>query len=144
MLKYGRFNRKLTVYSAALMYCGGLIYISIMQFTLGSYVDENNRTIKLLAYPTYSGFYDFQKSPVYEIVYAFQCVYGYVFDTVTAGACGLAVLFVTHVCGQIDVIISRINDLIVGKFSKSDSTINLRMIEIVNRHTRILRYTIEG
>ncbi|CAD1472685.1 unnamed protein product, partial [Heterotrigona itama] len=81
MLKYGKIGRKLTVYSAVFMYSGGIIYHTIMQYAIGSYVDEFNRTIKLLVYPTYSALYDVQKSPIYELVYVLQCMCGYVFDT---------------------------------------------------------------
>ncbi|XP_017759702.1 PREDICTED: odorant receptor 85b-like [Eufriesea mexicana] len=141
MLKYGKISRCLTMCSVVLIYSGGLMYISILQYTIGSYVDENNRTIKLLAYPTYNDLYDVRRSPIYEITYAFQCVCGYVFDTIAAGSCGLAALFITHACGQIDIIISRLNDLVVGKFSKHDSNANVRMTEIVKHHIRILRFS---
>ncbi|KAK1131490.1 hypothetical protein K0M31_017774 [Melipona bicolor] len=140
MLKYGKIGRKLTVYSVVFMYSGGIIYHTIMQYAIGSYVDEFNRTIKLLVYPTYSALYDVQKSPVYELVYVVQCMCGYVFDTVTAGACGLAALFATHVCGQIDVLMSRLDDLIDGKFSEENSSLNVRLVEIVQHHIRTLKY----
>ena len=140
MLKYGKIGRKLTVYSAVFMYSGGIIYHTFMQYAIGSYVDEFNRTIKLLVYPTYSALYDVQKSPVYELVYVLQCMCGYVFDTVTAGACGLAALFATHACGQIDVIISRLDDLIDGKFSEENSNLNGRLVEIVQHHIKTIKY----
>ncbi|XP_033301937.1 odorant receptor 13a-like [Bombus bifarius] len=141
MLKYGKIGRRLTVYSAVFMYSGGIIYHTVMQYAIGSYVDEFNSTIKLLVYPTYSGLYDVQKSPVYELVYVLQCICGYVFDTVTVGACGLAALFATHTCGQIDVIMSRLNDLIDGKFSKENSNTSVRLMEIVEHHIRTLKFS---
>ncbi|CAD1480730.1 unnamed protein product, partial [Heterotrigona itama] len=67
MLKYGKIGRKLTVYSVVFMYSGGMCYVTIMQYAFGSYVDEFNRTMKLLVYPTYSALYDVQKSPAHEI-----------------------------------------------------------------------------
>ena len=144
MLKYGKIGRRLTMYSAVFMYCGGLSYVTlyayVMQYAYESYVDEFNRTIKMLLYPTYSALYDVQKSPVHEIMYLLQCMCEYVSDSVTAGACGLAALFVTHACGQIDVVMSRIEDLIDGKFSEEDSSLNVRLVEIVQHHIRTLKY----
>ncbi|XP_043517133.1 odorant receptor 13a-like [Frieseomelitta varia] len=141
MLKYGKIGRKLTVYGAVFMYSGGIIYHTIMQYAIGSYVDEFNRTIKLLVYPTYSALYDVQKDPIYELVYVLQCMCGYVFDSVTAGACGLAALFATHACGQIDIVMSRIEDLIDGKFSEEATSLNVRLVEIVQRHIKTLKFS---
>ncbi|XP_017759703.1 PREDICTED: LOW QUALITY PROTEIN: odorant receptor 4-like [Eufriesea mexicana] len=141
MLKYGKIGRHLTMCSVIFMYSGGIIYHTIMQYAMGSYVDEYNRTIKLLVYPTYSGFYDVQRTPVYELIYILQCMCGFVFDTVTTGACGLAALFATHACGQIDVIISRLNDLVDGKFSKGNSNSYIRLTKIIKHHIRILRFS---
>ena len=128
------------MYSAVFMYSAGLSYVTIMQYAFGSYVDEFNRTIKLLAYPTYNALYDVQKSPTQEIMYVIQCMCEYLSNSVTAGACGLAALFATHACGQIDIVMSRIDDLIDGKFSEGDSSLNVRLVKIVQHHIRTLKY----
>lgn len=137
-------GRNLSIYSIVFMYSGGIIYHTVMHYKVGSYVDEYNRTIKLLIYPTYSRFYDVQKSPIYELVYILQCICGYMFDAVTVGACGLAALFATHICGQIDIIMAKLEDLVDGKFSKENSNPNIRLIEIIEHHIKILRYKIEN
>ncbi|KAG9435161.1 odorant receptor 58 [Apis mellifera carnica] len=141
MLKYGIIGRNLSMYSIVFMYSGGIIYHTVMHYKLGSYVDEYNRTIKLLIYPTYSRLYDVQKSPVYELVYILQCICGYMFDAVTVGACGLAALFATHICGQIDIVMAKLEDLVDGKFSKENSNPNIRLIEIIEHHIKILRFS---
>ncbi|XP_017795970.1 PREDICTED: odorant receptor 4-like [Habropoda laboriosa] len=138
MLKYGQMGRNLTIICAIFMYTGGTIYHTVMQFATGTYVDEYNRTIKPLVYPTYSALFDVQTSPIYELVYFVHCMCGYVIYSITAGACGLAALFATHACGQIDIVMSRLGDLVN---SKESSDLDKRLIEIVEHHLRILRFS---
>ncbi|KAF3424652.1 hypothetical protein E2986_11731 [Frieseomelitta varia] len=83
-------------------------------------MDDNNQTIRVLVYHTYSGFFDVQKTPIYEIVYVFQCICMFMLNTVTAGCCALAALFATHACGQIDIVMSQLDDLVEGKFAKKN------------------------
>ena len=140
MLKYGKIGRDLTICSAAFMYTGLVCYVTIMQYAMGLNMKANNRTIRVLVYPTYSGFFDAQKSPIYEIVYVLQCMCTFVFNSVTVGCCALAALFATHACGQLDVVISQLNDLADGKFSGKNSNPSTRLIEIVEHHIKILKY----
>ena len=144
MMKYGKVGRDLTIYSAVFMYSGNMFYITIMQYAIGSQVDENNRTIRMLVYPTYSGLFDVQRTPIYEIVYILQCTCTFMLNTVTSSCCGLAALFATHACGQIDVIMSQLNDLADEKFSKKNCNPNARLMEIVQHHIRILKYKRQG
>lgn len=137
MLKYGKIGRNLMILCAVFMYTGGTIYHTIMQYAVGTFVDEKNRTIKPLVYPTYSGLYDAQASIVYEVVYILHCMCGYVMYSVTTGACGLAALFATHVCGQIDVAMARIGELADRRWNSDPSE---RLVRIVQLHLRTLRY----
>ena len=140
MLKYGKIGRDLTIYSAVFMYGSEMLYITIMQYALGSMLKENNRTTRVLVYPTYSGLLDVQKSPIYEIVYVLQCMCTLLFNSVTVSCCGLAALFATHACGQIDIIMSQLDDLVDGKFAKKNSNPDTRLTEIVKHHIKILKY----
>ena len=139
MLKYGKIGRNLTIYCALFAYCGNIFYVTILQYAIGSQIDDDNRTIRILMYPMYSGLLDVQKSPVYEIVYVLQCIATLILNTMTAGCCGLAALFATHACGQIDVIMSQLDDLVDGKFFNKDYNSNNRLTEIVQHHMRILK-----
>ncbi|XP_039304866.1 odorant receptor 13a isoform X2 [Solenopsis invicta] len=82
-----------------------------------------------------------QASPIYEIVYLAHCVCGYTMYSVTTGSCGLAAIFATHVCGQIEVIISRLEDLSHGKNFEQLPNVNQRIALIVKSHVRILRFS---
>ncbi|XP_033191861.1 odorant receptor 10-like [Bombus vancouverensis nearcticus] len=141
MLKYGKMGRDLTIYSAVFMYGSEMLYITIMQYALGSMLKENNRTTRVLVYPTYSGLLDVQKSPIYEIVYVLQCLCTLLFNSVTVSCCGLAALFATHACGQIDIVMSQLDDLVDGKFAEKNSSPNTRLTEIVKHHIKILKFS---
>ncbi|XP_061927070.1 odorant receptor 13a-like isoform X6 [Apis cerana] len=108
---------------------------------IGTFIDEYNRTIKPVIYPTYNGLFNVQRSPIYEFVYILHCMCGYVMHSVTAGACGLTALFATHACGQIDIVIARLNDLIYGKYTKEKINLNARFTKIIEHHLRILRFS---
>lgn len=134
MLKYATIGRNLTIIGASFMYTAGIIYYMIL-IPFFSENKINNQTIRPLVYPTYSEFRQSQISPIYEIVYVAHCMCGYTIYSITAGACGLAALFVTHACGQIQVIESRLEDLLNGK----SSDIHQRIAAIVKDHVRIIR-----
>ncbi|XP_076640670.1 odorant receptor 4-like [Halictus rubicundus] len=138
MLKYGNMGRNLTILCLVFMYSGGFMYHSIMQYAIGSYVDEHNRTIKPLVYPTYSRLFDPQVSPIYEFVYAVHSVNGCIVAAITVGTCGLAALFVTHICGQIDVMIQRLQNLAqLGV----NTDLHPQFIRIVQHHVRTIRFS---
>ncbi|XP_076376048.1 odorant receptor 4-like [Megalopta genalis] len=138
MLKYGNVGRNLTVISLVFMYTGGFMYHTIMPYAIGTSVDEHNRTIKPLVYPMYSGFFNPQDSPYYELVYTAHCLCGYMIYSVTIGACALAALFVTHVCGQIDIMILRLHNL---ADLKENTNLHLQLVNIVQHHIRMLRFS---
>lgn len=84
MLKYGQVGRNLTIICAVFMYTGGAIYHTILQYKIGTFIDEYNHTIKPLVYPTYSGLFNVQKSPIYELIYVLHCICGYIMYSITA------------------------------------------------------------
>lgn len=137
MLKYASTGRRLSIISATSMYIAGFIYHTILPFCTEHKV--NNQTIRPLVYPTYSKFHQTQMSPIYELVYLAHCVCGYTMYSVTAGSCGLAAIFVTHACGQIEMIASRLKDLPRGKKFEQSSDVNQRVASIVKQHVRLLR-----
>ncbi|XP_076276563.1 odorant receptor 4-like [Lasioglossum baleicum] len=138
MLKYGSVGRNLTILCLVFMYSGGFMYHTVMQYAIGTFVDGNNRTIKPLVYPTYSGLFDPQAWPFYELVYAVHSVNGYIIYSITVGACGLAALFATHICGQIDIMILRLQNLAQVEVY---TDLHPRLVRIVQHHIRTIRFS---
>ncbi|EZA52115.1 ObirOr5-L35 [Ooceraea biroi] len=139
MLKYAGTSRRLSTISVSSMYIAGFIYHLILPFCNVHKID--NQTIRPLVYPTYSEFHQSQISPIYELVYLAHCMCGYTMYTVTAGSCGLAAIFVTHACGQIEVLASRLEDLSHGQNFGPSLDVNQRIAAIVESHVRILRFS---
>ncbi|XP_026669566.1 odorant receptor 13a-like isoform X2 [Ceratina calcarata] len=141
MLKYGQVGRNLTIFCSVFMYSGEVLYYLILPYAIGTFIDEHNRTIKPVIYPTYSVLFDVQTSPTYELTYIMHFMCGCVTNTITAGTCGLAALFVTHACGQIDVILSHLNDLVHNEYIQKTSILDRRFMNIIEHHLRILRFS---
>ncbi|XP_026669563.1 uncharacterized protein LOC108625196 isoform X2 [Ceratina calcarata] len=141
MLKYGQVGRNLTIFCSVFMCSGEIFYSLILPYAIGTFIDEHNRTIKPVIYPTYSVLFDVQTSPIYEIVYTVHVICGYVSSSITAGTYGLAALFVTHACGQIDIVVSHLSDLIHNEHIKKTSILNRRFKQIIEHHLRILRFS---
>jgi len=138
MLKHAVTGRTLTIIGAFIMYPAGIVYYLILPFCSEHKV--NNQTIRPFVFPTYSEFRQFQITPVYEMVYITHCICGYIIISVTVGACGLTAMFTTHACGQIQTIISRLEDLLDNKKLKQSLTIHQRIAVIIKSHVRVVRY----
>ncbi|XP_043253364.1 uncharacterized protein LOC122397930 [Colletes gigas] len=137
MLKNASVSRKLSTLCAVFIYAAGLAYHTVMPF-LSKGRMKGNTTIRPLIYPGYDAFFDTQSSPNYEIIYSLQCFTGFIRYSVTVAAFSLAVIFITHICGQIQTQIARLKDLI-GRKWKNDSYRN-PLDGIIRDHAKTLRF----
>ncbi|KAK2583183.1 hypothetical protein KPH14_009203 [Odynerus spinipes] len=134
MLSQARTGRILATMSVCFIYGAGLFYRTFLPLSKGSVV-INNVTIRPLACPSYFVFFDEQKSPAYELVFLGQFLGGFTVYTVGSGVCGLAAFFIMHVCGQLQILIRKMNDVIEGKYSNEKSP-DKRIAEIVRHQIR--------
>lgn len=142
MLENAMFGRYGSVVSALFMYGGGLFYACVMPILRGRMtIDELNLTLRALAYPSYYVFFDPQEGSVYEIVFSIHCCCAFVMHTIATACCSLAVVLVMHACGQLEVLVSRLNSVVDGDGTDTDS-FDTRFARIVRHHVRILRYGI--
>lgn len=114
MLSSARTGRNFAIFSATVTYIAGLSHRTIMPLSKGRMLTPMNTTVRALACPSYFVKFDEQASPAYEIIFVLQFFAGVVTYTLTCGAAGLAALFVTHVCGQLNILIGklqRLNDI---------------------------------
>ncbi|XP_029160996.1 odorant receptor 4-like [Nylanderia fulva] len=138
MLKKALVGRRLTILCALFLYTGGLSYHTIMP--LSSRQVSENFTFRPLTYPGYNLFFDPQVSPVYEIVFCIHCLFALITYNITTAACSLAAIFVTHACGQIQILIMLLGNLVDGKMSK-DNTVEKRLSVIAKHHVQILKFS---
>ena len=136
MLKYATISRKLITVCAAFLYSGGMSYHTVVQFLSKDRRGKNN-TFKPLTYPGPDFLFDSQSSPTYEIVFFLHCFAAMIMYSVTTVAYSLAAIFVTHICGQIQVQIARLHDLVESKERKDGGRDLLSLI--VHDHVEILR-----
>nr|WGO81782.1 olfactory receptor 107 [Microplitis mediator] len=137
--KIGRFIASL---SAVFMYSGGFFYHTIMPLSAGNFITPDNITIRPLTYPVYAPLFAALTSPSYEIVFTIQWFSGFVLYSITIGACSLAAIFVLHTCGQLKIVMSRLENLIEDNNKKFTDSLDNRIAEIVQIHLRALNFIV--
>ncbi|XP_043253365.1 odorant receptor 4-like [Colletes gigas] len=138
MLRHVNISKNLNILCAAFLYTAGLSYHAIIPL-LSKGKAKANSTGKSLAYPVYDPFFDTKSSPTYEIIFCIQFVTGLIRYSITLGAFSLAVLCVTHICGQIQIQISRLENVIRNKKDKHSDRNAFAII--VRDHAEILRFS---
>nr|XP_003700844.1 PREDICTED: odorant receptor 4-like [Megachile rotundata] len=137
MLECAAFSRKLITLCAVFLYSGGMSYHTLLQF-LSKDKQQNNLTVKPLTYPGYDAYFDSQASPAYEIVFCIHLVTAMVLYTITTGAYSLIAIFVTHISGQIQIQMARLENLRNAQVGKGQRNL---LSNIVYNHVEILRFS---
>lgn len=112
MLEKAKIGRSIAILCVAFVYISGFSFRIIVPLSSGTIVNARNVTIRPLAFSCYFVFFDPQKTPAYEIVFAIQFMAGFVTYSITSGACSLAALYVLHACGQLEILIGRLEELV--------------------------------
>lgn len=140
MMKNVTTGRYLTILSAGLMYTGGMLYHTLMPFLLTNPIaNEQNSSNRPLVYPGCDAVFDPYRSPTYEIIFFAHCLVGFIIYTVTTVSCNLAAGFVTHACGQIQIVVARLEYLVDDNRLGSEKYLNKKIGEIIHYHARVLR-----
>ncbi|XP_076276566.1 uncharacterized protein LOC143207236 [Lasioglossum baleicum] len=137
MLKQASTSRFMITICVGFLYSGGMSYHTVMQF-LSKERTNTNVTLRPITYPCFN-FLDTQSSPTYELVFFTHCVTAMVMQTITTAGYSLAATFVTHMCGQIQIQISRLDNLI-GEY-RERNTFQERIAVIVRDHAEVLRFS---
>lgn len=138
MLKSAKFGNTMINVCASFMYIGGSLYHLLIPLTANSIVTIENITVQPFPSPAYGEFFTSGFSPIYEIIFAILTFSGVINDTLNVITFSLAAVLILHSCGQFDVIIMHLNNLI-KEANESEEKNHKRLIEIVERHLRVLR-----
>ncbi|XP_018310065.1 odorant receptor 4-like [Mycetomoellerius zeteki] len=111
MLSKAKIGRRFAIISAVFMYVGGLSYRTLVPLSKGRMLTPMNTTVRALSCPSYFVKFDEQASPAYEIVFTLQFFAGLITYSVTVGAAGLAAFFIMHICGQLSILIGKLEHL---------------------------------
>lgn len=141
MMESVKIGHDVTIVCAVCMYSGGLFYHAIMPLCTREITNELNETAGPRAYAGADMFLDPQAGYNYEILFCAVCVSSFFLYTVVSSACNLAAILVTHACGQIGLIMFRLENLLsaddrrkVGK-----DVVGERIALIVHCHVRVLK-----
>ncbi|XP_018052335.1 PREDICTED: uncharacterized protein LOC108689891 [Atta colombica] len=140
MMKDAEKGHLLSKFCIVFMYCGGLSYNTVMPFlSQTSDANKQNDTVRPMAYLGFDIVFDLQLMPIYVFAFSLQCFIGIVMFNITTSVCCLAAMFVAHACGQIDIVIARVENLFKGE--RDHTKFEKYMAIIVQHHVRTLRFS---
>ncbi|XP_076303878.1 odorant receptor 2a-like [Lasioglossum baleicum] len=139
MLKQVSISRFLITVCVVFLYSGGMSYHTVVQF-LSKGRSNTNVTMRPIAYPCFN-FLDIQSSPTYEIVFFVHCISALVQYTITSAGYSFAAVFAMHICGQIQIQITRLDELIDENEKKC--TFHDRISVIIRDHAEVVRFSKE-
>ncbi|XP_053973307.1 odorant receptor 82a-like [Hylaeus volcanicus] len=136
MLENAKFGRFIACIAALCMNLGVCSYTIITGFRKTVF-HVGNETLSMfqLPCPFYTKLLDVRFSPVNEIVLGMQLMSVFIANSVTVGACGLAAVLATHACGQLDVVMSRLDNMVD---SRKGQTSDSKLAYIVEHHLHAL------
>ncbi|KAI4497724.1 hypothetical protein M0802_007264 [Mischocyttarus mexicanus] len=140
MKKKAAVGRRFFVICGALMYGSGLLFRGIIPLTRGQIIVNENLTIRPLPCPCYFLFFDPQISPAYEIVYFLQCVSGIITYSITTAVCGLAALFVLHICGQLEILTMLMNRMVEKSVIQGGVNIDEKIAKTVEHQVKVQKF----
>nr|AQN78487.1 olfactory receptor 85 [Meteorus pulchricornis] len=141
MLKNIKISQRMTIICGSFMYCGGVLHQTMIPFLPGSIVSiVDNSSRRLLVYPIYEVMFDDQITPTYEIMYLIHIVTGMIVCTIAIGSCHLSILFITHVSGQNQIMISKLKNLMNTR-DETIENMNQCMREIIYFHHEIIKFS---
>ncbi|KAG7198556.1 hypothetical protein KM043_005921 [Ampulex compressa] len=140
MLRHAEFGRFLAGFCAMFMHGSTFLYSIIRGVDIGTSSTANETEfVRHLPAPFYNKIWDTEFSPAYEVVFGIQIVSCFIVNSTTVGICSLAAIFVMHACGQLNLLMLRLNDLI-GDDREDIRCSERRLAGIVEDHLRVLRF----
>ncbi|THK33041.1 odorant receptor 82a [Diachasma alloeum] len=144
MMKNASTGRNLTILCATFMYSGGMLYHTLMPFLLTTPIAaDKNSSNRPIVYPGYDAVFDPYVSPTYEIIFLSHCLAAMIIYTITTVSCNLAASFVSHACGQIQILVARLDHLVDDGRGRSEKYLKRKIGDIIRYHAGVLRFTVD-
>ncbi|KAF7382359.1 hypothetical protein HZH68_015278 [Vespula germanica] len=112
MMSHAKVGRTLAVMSASFLYGAGMSYRTILPLSKG----------KLMI--------------AYELVFFGQFLAGFVVYSVACGVCGLATFLIMHACGQLEILMRMMRNIVDGKDDTDDTDPDTRIAEVIRHQIR--------
>ncbi|KAF3054518.1 Odorant receptor 154 [Nylanderia fulva] len=139
MLSKAKTGRKFAIFSAAFIYVGGLSFRTILPLSKGRILTSMNTTIRVLSCPSYFVKFDEQESPAYEIVFILQFFAGFLTYSMTCSVAGLVAFFIMHVCGQLSILIGKLQHL-NDMTQPEDQAVATLLADVVEHQIRVKNF----
>ncbi|NP_001310771.1 odorant receptor 67c-like [Cephus cinctus] len=140
MFRNAKIARLFTIICVSFMYCGGIFYsIFLPLITAKSLTNGNNLTIRILPYRCNFIIFDPYRRPIFDIVYVVHCFCSVIMYSITTGICSLAAKFVMHACGQCEIVMSLLENLIDDDKQCSD-IVESKLATIIVQHLHVIRF----
>ncbi|RLU16205.1 ObirOr5-L16 [Ooceraea biroi] len=142
MARNAQLGRLVAGFCAVFMHGGLFSYTIVCAMTTVVVPIGDNRSVEMiqLPVPSYSKFIDARFSPANEIMLMTQMLSTFVVNSTTVGACSLAAVFTMHACGQLDILMTRLNRLVEGEDARTSGSLQRRLADIVDHHLRVLSF----
>ncbi|XP_076224788.1 uncharacterized protein LOC116428011 isoform X1 [Nomia melanderi] len=137
MLKQISTSSNLIVLCLFFFYAAGISYYTIIPLVTRR-IQKENYTGRKLMHPGYDRYFDVHSSPTFELIYSAHCLSGFFRYSVTIAAFSLAVIFVTHISGQMQIQILRLRELCSRKDRNS---VREQLSVIIHDHAKVLRFS---
>lgn len=140
MMRNAKFGRFVSTFCAVFMQGGVCSYSIITSFTPAIVqIDNVTVTMHQLPCPFYTELVDVRYSPMNEIILVLQLLSTFIVNTITVGACSLAAVFAMHACGQLNILMMKLEELVDTSSIKGESkTTRRKLAAIVEHHLRAL------
>ncbi|XP_014475024.1 PREDICTED: uncharacterized protein LOC106744617 [Dinoponera quadriceps] len=138
MIKDSMKGHTLSKFCMSFIYCGGLCYNTVIPFLSRRPENVVNITFGPVTYPGFDILFDLRFLPAYAFVFFAQLMTSIIMFNITTAVCCLAATFVAHACGQIGIVMARVECLVKGvQNNRKKSGIGI----IVNHHVQALRFS---
>ncbi|XP_050457495.1 odorant receptor 22b-like [Cataglyphis hispanica] len=140
MLRNAKFGRFVSGFCAVFMQ-GGVCSYSIITVLTSVIIRIDNVTVTMhqLPCPFYTELVDVRYSPANEIIIGLQLLSTFIVNSITVGACSLAAVFAMHACGQLSILMMRLDELVDETKDKRETT-HRKLAAIVEHHLRVLSF----
>lgn len=135
LINYHKVGIKHVARSAFLMNFGAIVFLGVLPFASKFVGDEHTRDF---ACPTYTKLFDPRDLTTFQIVYVIQFVAGCVAFNMPSGLCCLTALSLTNVSAQLDILMIRIDKIILHYRAPKTSS-NKELSNIYRQHSEILK-----
>ncbi|XP_076177143.1 odorant receptor 26 [Ptiloglossa arizonensis] len=137
MLRNAKVGRFIACIAALCMNLGVFSYNILTGFRKTVFhIGNESYSMYRLPCPFYTKLMDVRFSPINEIVFGIQMFSGFIVNCVTVGACGLGAVLATHACGQLNVVMSQLDNMVDKKGEQTSARDKFGFV--VEHHLRAL------